>query len=93
MAKQIKKINTPNLAQMLTPALLGQAIKARRTQSKLRIEDAAALCGIAKQTYMKIEHGQQTVQFSCVLKICSALGIKLFIAPWLDNDEASNDWK
>ena len=93
MAKQIKKINTPNLKQMLTAALLGEAIKARRTQSKLRIEDAAALCGLAKQTYMKIEHGQQTVQFSCVLQVCSALGIKLFIAPWPDNDEASNDWK
>jgi transcriptional regulator with XRE-family HTH domain len=93
MAKQIKKIETPNLKQMLTPALLGAAIKARRTQSKLRIEDAAALCGVAKQTYMKIEHGQQTVQFNCVLQICSALGIKLFIAPWSDNDEASHDWR
>jgi len=93
MAKQIKEISTPNLKQMLTPALLGQAIKAKRTQSKLRIEDAAALCGVAKQTYMKIEHGQQTVQFSCVLQICSALGIKLFIAPWLGNDEANNDWR
>ena len=93
MAKQIKRIDSPDLKQTLTPALLGQAIKARRTQSKLRIEDAAALCGVAKQTYMKIEHGQQTVQFGHVLQICSALGIKLFIAPWHDNDEANNDWK
>lgn len=93
MVKQVKKIDTPNLKQTMTPVLLGQAIKARRTQSKLRIEDAAALCGVAKQTYMKIEHGQQTAQFGCVLQICSALGIKLFIAPWPDNNEASNDWK
>ena len=93
MAKQVKKIATPNLKQIVTPTLLGEAIKARRTQSKLRIEDAAALCGVAKQTYMKIEHGQQTVQFGYVLQICSALGIKLFIAPWLDDDEASNEWK
>lgn len=93
MAKQIKKTDTPDLNQTLTPALLGQAIKARRTQSKLRMEDAAALCGVAKQTYMKIEHGQHTVQFGYVLQICSALGIKLFIAPWLNSDEASNDWK
>ena len=93
MGKKIKKIANPNLTQALTPALLGQAIKARRTQSKLRIEDAATLCGIAKQTYMKIEHGQATVQFGLVLQICSALGIKLFIAPWQDNDEANDDWK
>ena len=65
MAKQIKKTDTPNLTQMLTSALLGEAIKARRTQSKLRIEDAAALCGVAKQTFMKIEHGQQTARPPC----------------------------
>lgn len=91
MAKQIKRAASPDFKQKLTPELLGQAIKARRTQSKLRMEDAAALCGVAKQTYMKIEHGKPTAQFGYVLQICSALGIKLFIEPWHDNDEASND--
>ena len=51
--KQIKQIATPNLNQTLTAELLGQAIKARRTQSNLRLEDAAALCGVAKQTLMQ----------------------------------------
>lgn len=93
MPKKIKKIDTPNLKQMMTPALLGQAILARRTQSNLRLEDAANLCGVAKQTYMKIEHGLQTVEFGSVLQVCSALGIKLFIASWPDNDEKNDDWK
>lgn len=93
MAKQIKRMASPDLKQPLTPKLLGLAIKARRTQSMLRMEDAAALCGVAKQTYMKIEHGKQTVQFDHVLQICSALGIKLFIEPWRDNDEVNNDWR
>lgn len=93
MAKKIKRIASPDFKQALTPELLGQAIKARRTQNNLRLEDAAAFCGVAKQTYMKIEHGKQTAQFSHVLRICSALGIKLFIQPWQDNDEANNDWK
>lgn len=57
MAKQIKKLQTPNLQSPLTAQLLGDAIKARRTQSNLKLEDAAALCGIAKETFMKIEHG------------------------------------
>jgi transcriptional regulator with XRE-family HTH domain len=92
MAKQIKKAVTPDLEQAMTPQLLGLAIKARRTQSKLRMEDAAALCGVAKQTYMKIEHGQETAQFGRVLQICAALGIKLFIAPWPD-DGVSNEWE
>ena len=91
--KKIKKIDTPDLGQTLTKELLGKAIKARRTQSNLRLEDAAALCGVAKQTLMKIEHGQQSSQFSNVLQICATLGIKLYIAPWQNNDEVTNDWE
>ncbi|MBS0358433.1 MAG: helix-turn-helix domain-containing protein [Proteobacteria bacterium] len=90
--KKIKKLDTPDLSQRLTAVLLGQAIKARRTQSKLRLKDAAALCGVAKHTFMKIEQGQQASQFGNVLKICFGLGIKLRIVPWLSEDEVSNEW-
>ncbi|CDZ77227.1 transcriptional regulator, y4mF family [Legionella massiliensis] len=91
MAKQIKKLETPNLQQVITAELLGKIIKARRTQSDLRLEDAAALCGVAKDTLMKVEHGQSTCQLGSVLQICSALGIKLHVAPWTSN-ESENDW-
>ncbi len=93
MVKQIKKLNTPDLQQAFTSQLLGQAIKARRTQSHLRLEDAAALCGVAKQTLMKIEHGQPNCQLGSILQICSALGIKLSILPWPSKDEVDNDWQ
>lgn len=93
MVKRIKKLDTPDLNQTLTPVLLGQAIKARRTQSNLRLEDAAALCGVAKQTLMKIEHGQPTSQVGSVLQICSALGLKLGIEPWSSKDEVNDDWQ
>lgn len=93
MAKQIKTLATPDLNQNVTPALLGQAVRARRTQSHLRLEDAAALCGVAKQTLQDIEHGQGTSQISTVLQICSGLGIKLCILPWSTDDEADDDWQ
>lgn len=92
MAKQIQKLETPDLQQPLTAELIGKAIKARRTQSDLRLEDAAALCGVAKDTLMKVEHGQSTCQLGSILQICSALGIKLHIAPWADSNESENDW-
>jgi transcriptional regulator with XRE-family HTH domain len=91
--KKIKKVNNPNLKQTVTASMLGHAIKARRTQSNLRLEDAAALCGVAKQTFMKIEHGQPTAQLKSVLQICAALGIKLYIAPWHSDEEAKDDWQ
>lgn len=93
MAKLIKKLATPDLRPTLTPELLGLAIRARRTQSNLGIEDAAALCGVAKQTLMKIEHGQETSELGSILKICSALGIKLTILPWRNEDEDNHDWQ
>lgn len=93
MVRQIKNMDTPDLHQVLTPELLGQAVKARRTQSNLRLEDAAALCGVAKQTLMKIEHGQKTTQLISVLQVCSALGIKLNIVPWQSNNEVNDDWQ
>ncbi|MBY0544896.1 MAG: helix-turn-helix transcriptional regulator [Gammaproteobacteria bacterium] len=91
MANQVKKYETPDLNQPLTAELLGRAIKARRTQSKLRLEDAAALCGVAKQTLMNIEHGRLGSQLSSVLQICAAFGIKLRILPW--DNEGNDDWQ
>lgn len=93
MAKQVKKLATPDLKQKLTPELLGQVIKARRTQSNLRQEDAAALCGVAKQTYMQVEHGHPSSQLDTILKICSGLGITLNIQPWQENGDVDDDWQ
>lgn len=91
--KKLIKLKNPSLDQTLTASLLGQAIKARRTQSGLRLEDAAALCGVAKQTFMKIEHGHPKSQLQSILQICGALGIKIHIAPWRSDEEATDDWK
>ncbi len=90
MAKRIKVLVTPDLKQTFTATLLGQAIKARRTQSHLRLEDAALLCGVAKQTLINIEHGHPSSQLSSILQVCAGLGIKLRIELWNEGD--SDDW-
>lgn len=87
MAKQIKVHPTPNFNQELTPELLGLAIRARRTQSKLRLEDAAALCNVAKQTLQNIESGSGKNKFGTILQICHGLGIQLRIMPWSEDDQ------
>ncbi|USQ15305.1 helix-turn-helix domain-containing protein (plasmid) [Legionella lytica] len=91
MAKQIKRIENPDFDEPLTAELIGKLIKARRTQSALRLEDAAALCGVAKHTLMKIEHGKATCQLGSVLQICASLGINLYAKPWDKIDE--NEWR
>lgn len=90
MAKQIKPSATPDLTQALSPELLGAAIKAKRTQSMLRLEDAALLCGVAKQTLMQVEHGHANTQLATLLQICHGLGIELTITPW--DREQGDEW-
>lgn len=92
MSKRIKPLPMPDCNQALTAELLGQVIRAKRTQDNLRLEDAAALCGVAKQTFMKIEHGEQTSQVGSILKICMGLGIKLRFSPWQNESEADDVW-
>lgn len=93
MARQVKALPTPPLSSPITAELLGEAIRARRTQSGLRLEDAAALCGVAKQTLMKVEHGAGTASLENVLQICATLGINLVILPWDSGAEGSDDWQ
>ena len=93
MAKTIKMISTPDLNATLSAELIGKAVRAKRTQSQLRLEDAAALCGVAKQTLMNVEHGHSATQISTLLQICFALGIKLCIQPWNENNEVDDEWQ
>lgn len=93
MVKRIIPAATPNLAQPLSPEIIGVAVRAKRTQSGLRLEDAAALCGVAKQTLMNVEHGHPKTQLATVLQICAALGIYITIAPWQIEQEDSNEWQ
>lgn len=92
MTRSIKVAATPALDLPLTPTLLGDAVRARRTQSGLTLPDAAALCGVAKDTLMKVEHGVPTVRMDSVLQICSSLGITLHIVSWQNKMDAADEW-
>lgn len=82
MAGRIKPKPTPTQTGALDMALLGQYVKARRTQAGLRIDDAALLCGVAKDTLSRIENGRDTVQIGSVLQVLQRLGITLAVEPW-----------
>jgi transcriptional regulator with XRE-family HTH domain len=93
MSKRIVIAPMPDLPAPLTPLLIGKAIRAKRTQSYLRLEDAAALCGVAKQTFMNVEHGHPSTQISTLLQICASLGISITILPWQKKEEESDEWQ
>ncbi|MCF6244371.1 MAG: helix-turn-helix domain-containing protein [Sulfurovum sp.] len=80
--KQIKSLPSPDLNQTLTLELIGQSIKARRTQQKLDRKTTAMLCEVSTVTLGKIENASSGVRMESVLKVMTALGIKLAIQPW-----------
>lgn len=96
MAKSVKAITSPDLSKNFSVELLGAAIKAKRTQSGITQTDAAALCGIAKQTYIKIEQGRDDIRLSAVMDVMQGLGVQLLIKPWdqesSTESEANDGW-
>ena len=90
MPKRIKTAPKPDFTKRVTPELLGQAIRAKRTELKLKLREAAMLCGVSNQTFTNAENGYPNIQLNSLLFICNGLGVKLFIEPWSLDD--SNDW-
>jgi len=83
MAGNLKPRPTPQPPRgHMTMQLLGQYVKARRTQAGLRIDDAADLCGVSKDTLSRIENGKDTVQVGSLLRVMQQLGIVCRIKSW-----------
>jgi len=82
MPKVLKPLKTPMQYGPLTAKLLGQFVKARRTQAGLKLEDAALVCNIAKDTLSKIENAREGVRFENILHVCKMLGIEHVVKPW-----------
>lgn len=77
MPKAVKALKSPKQEGPLTAEVLGQFVKAKRTQANLRLEDAALLCNVAKDTLSKIENARGGVRFESILQVCKMLGVEL----------------
>lgn len=82
MARVIQVIATPQQNGPLTPKLLGRFVRAKRTQARLRIDDAAQLCGVSVETISKIETAKAGVRMESLFRVLTGLGIILRVEPW-----------
>ena len=82
--KQVKSLPTPDLNQALSLELIGETIKARRTQQGLNTKTTAMLCNVSVVTLSKIENAAKGVRMDSILKVMTALGIKMSIESWED---------
>ena len=68
-----------NMMKLGTVEELGKLIRQRRKSLNLRIDDAAMMMGISKDTLSKIENGSDGVSIGKVYVVLKELGLKLFM--------------
>lgn len=70
---------------------LGAAVRARRREQALRIDDAAALIGVSVDLLSRLENGKGSVRLDKLLSVLDGLGMTLVLAPkdhpWLQSLE------
>lgn len=59
----------------------GTFIRSLRTQQQLRIDDAAALCGVSVQLLSDLENGKRSVGLDKALAIAQQMGLSLLAIP------------
>lgn len=65
-------------------AAFGAHIRSQRTQMLLRIDDAAALCGVSVQLLSDLENGSRSVGLDKALSVANQLGLSLLVMPKSD---------
>lgn len=58
---------------------LGRLVRAQRRSSGLRIDDAAALCGVSVDLLSRLENGHSGVSSERLLKVLDGLGLAMAI--------------
>ena len=60
---------------------LGAAVRARRREQSLRIDDAAALLGVSVDLLSRLENSKSSVRLDKLLSVLDGLGLTLVLAP------------
>ncbi len=60
---------------------LGAAVRAQRQSQRLRIDNAASLCGVSVDALSRLERGQGAVRLDSLLKVIDGLGMALVLCP------------
>jgi transcriptional regulator with XRE-family HTH domain len=77
MAKKVTVSDMPDSVFIDSAGILGQLIKAKRTELGIKLADCAALCGIGINTLSRIENGNANCTLAAVFSVLNGLGIKL----------------
>ena len=79
MARTIVPLPFPASPLVSNQAELGHFIRSQRTSLGLRIDDAAALCGVSVQLLSDLETSKRPVGLDKVFQVLQKLGLSLLI--------------
>ncbi|WP_354005386.1 helix-turn-helix domain-containing protein [Roseateles amylovorans] len=71
----------PNLLRVTDATAVGPAIRARRREQSLRIDDAASLSGVSVDLLSRLENGKGAVRLDKLLAVLDSLGLALMLGP------------
>ncbi len=81
MAGKIRQHPFPESPIVDSVEAFGAFVRSLRTQQQLRIDDAAALCGVSVQLLSDLENGNRSVGLDKALGIAQQLGLSLLVIP------------
>ena len=79
MPRPLKAARLPTDQHVTSLAALGRLVRAQRVASGLRIDDAAALCGVSVDLLSRLENGRSGVATDRLLKVLDALGLVMLV--------------
>lgn len=81
MARKIVPTTLPDSPVIRTAGDVGRHVRAKRTRDGLRIDDAAALCGVQASMLSALENASRSVGLDKALEVLNGLGFAVLIAP------------
>lgn len=79
MATDPRPLLTP--LRIASSADLGPAVRTRRREQSLRIDDAASLSGVSVDLLSRLENGKGSVRLDKLLTVLDGLGLALVVGP------------
>ncbi len=81
MARKIRQQPFPESPVVDSVGAFGAFVRSLRTQQLLRIDAAAALCGVSVQLLSDLENGNRSVGLDKALGVAQQLGLTLLAIP------------
>jgi Helix-turn-helix domain len=74
-------LTPPELLRITSANAFGPAIRARRREQSLRIDDAASLSGVSVDLLSRLENGKGSVRLDKLMAVLDSLGLALMLGP------------